>query len=85
MFRLGFVFRCQLCCKVVPSGISPQRVVVETRAKKYPFRPKANRVVRLSENGKRKETFVDDPGGAGREVVRELIVCPPCASRRNGN
>jgi hypothetical protein len=70
---------------VVPSGTSAQRIVVETRAKKYPFRPEANRVVRLSEKGKRKVIFVDDPGGAGREVAREMIVCPACASRRNGN
>jgi hypothetical protein len=70
---------------VVPPRTPAQRVVVQTRVKKYPFRPKANRVVRLSENGKPKVTFVDDPGGVGREVAYELVVCPACASGRNGD
>jgi hypothetical protein len=78
------VFRCQLCNKVVPPRTAAQRVVVETRARKYPSRLRANCVIRLSEKGKRKETFIDDPGGVGREVVRELVVCPACASGHNG-
>jgi len=76
------VFTCQLCCRAVPPRTPAQRVVVCTRVKKYPYRPKANRVVRLSENGKPKEVFVDDPGGVGREVVQELVSCPACAAGR---
>jgi hypothetical protein len=41
--------------------------------------PQANRVVRLIESSKRKGTFVDDLGGLGSEITRELMVCPACA------
>jgi hypothetical protein len=77
------VFRCQLCGKVVPPRTSVQRVVVQTRARKYPVRLRANRFIRLSENGKRKVTFVDDTGGVGCEVVREVVACPACALGHN--
>jgi hypothetical protein len=49
--------------------------------KTYPYRAEANRVVRISENGKPKVQFVHDPGGVGREIVRERVVCPSCAQR----
>jgi hypothetical protein len=82
MLRLHLMFRCQLCCKVVSQRIPAQRVIVRTRIKKYPFRSEANRVVQLTENGKRKEKFVDDPGGVGSEIARELVVCTACAAAR---
>jgi hypothetical protein len=74
------MFRCQLCGKLVLPRTSAQGLVVRKRVKKYPFRLEANRVVRLTENGKRKERLVDDPGGLGSEIVRELMICPGCAS-----
>jgi hypothetical protein len=85
ILRLFFVFRCQLCRQAVPPHTPAQRVIVRTRVKKYPFRSAANRIVRVSENGKRKERFIDDPGGVGWEAVRELLLCPSCASRWHGN
>jgi hypothetical protein len=69
----------------VAAGVAAQRLVVQTRTKKYPFRAKANRIVQLSDKGKRKVIWVDDPGGAGQEIVKELLVCPDCASRHNGD
>jgi hypothetical protein len=57
------------------------RVVVETRPKTYRHRSNANRVAWLDENGKHRVKFVDDPGGVGREAVREVIACPNCAAR----
>jgi hypothetical protein len=77
------MFRCQLCGELVPPRTSAQRIVVSTRVKKFPFRSQANRIVRLNEKGKRKVTFVDDPGGLGSEIVRELMVCPACACARD--
>ena len=50
------------------------RVVVETRTATYPERAHVNRVRR-----NRKEKWVDDPGGHGVEIVRELTVCGECA------
>jgi hypothetical protein len=78
------VFVCQLCRRAVPPHTPAHRLVVETRPRKYPFRREANLVVRLNDNGKKKEYRIDDPGGAGRETVRELVVCPSCAAAGNG-
>ena len=78
------VFRCQLCSQVSPAGTPSVRVVVETRLKSYPDRPRANRIVRPDANGKPKVFIIDDPGGVGREVVREVIACRECAARVGG-
>lgn len=64
----------------MPAGTPSVRVVVATREKSYRFRPAANRIVRPDKNGKPKEIFIDDPGGVGREAVREVIACPACAA-----
>jgi len=73
------VFRCQICSQVSPAGTPSVRVVVETRLKSYRYRSRANRIVRPDKNGKPKEYFIDDPGGVGREAVREVVACPGCA------
>jgi hypothetical protein len=69
---------------VVPAGTHAHRLVVAIRPRKYPFRSCANRIVRVNENGKKKEKFIDDPGGAGHEPAREVLACPICAARHNG-
>jgi hypothetical protein len=72
------MFRCSFCGAVVPAGVPARLVVIQSRSARYPYRPKANQVKRLV-GGKRKVTFVDDPGGAGCEIVREARACPKCA------
>jgi hypothetical protein len=64
---------------VVPLHTPCRRLVVQTRLFRFPFRANANRVVRLV-NGKPKEKRTDDPGGAGSQIVREVIACPRCAN-----
>jgi hypothetical protein len=54
-------------------------VVTKTRKKQYPPRPDANLVWRAA---KRRRVLVDDPGGAGREIVSERALCPACAAQR---
>jgi hypothetical protein len=81
------MFRCQLCGDVVPPGTPSQRIVVQSRRTQYPYRSKANVVVRKPESGRRRKTkkeYRDDPGGEGHEIVREVIVCPNCVAR-NGS
>lgn len=51
-------------------------LVLNRRTGHYPARPKANLVVR---DGKKHHT--EDPGGKGQEAIREVLVCPACASR----
>jgi len=69
---------------VVPPRTAAQRVVLRTRSKLYPYRPRANRLVRLAENGKPKVYFFDDPGGSGEEVAQERLARPSCACAQNG-
>lgn len=46
-----------------------------TRTKVYPYRKKV--IPKRNDNGKR--VLVDDVGGVGEEIVRELLVCNTCA------
>ena len=51
-------------------------MAVGTRPVQYPFRADANTVI---VKGKREKRH--DPGGSGREIVREVIACPRCAGK----
>jgi hypothetical protein len=78
------VFRCQQCREVVPRNTRPVRRVVETRERQYPFRAKANRLKRKPRPNDPESTkrvrYRDDPGGHGREIAREVALCPACAA-----
>lgn len=69
------MYRCDRCGEVSPPRTPSLRKVVVTRAKSYPFRSKVNRT-RI----KGKVRLCDDPGGRGREIVREITVCPDCTA-----
>ena len=69
---------------MVPPRTPAARLVLATRSRRYPTRSKAHRVIRLSETNKRKVVFLDDPGGQGQEVSREVLACPACAARERG-
>jgi hypothetical protein len=70
-----------MCSKVSAPGTPSSRVVVESRTKSYPIRSRANRVIQLDANGKKKVVHIDDPGGVGEQTVREIVVCSDCAAR----
>ncbi len=70
------MYICQLCQVVVPANTPAHRVVIEARPRQYPRRADAN-----PKSRKRKSGRADDPGGTGRETVREITVCPACAAR----
>jgi len=73
------MYRCDVCDRVVPANTPCTRIVVETRAVEYPEREDAHWTP-PSAGGKGK--WIDDPGGSGTEIVRELRVCPDCAAAR---
>jgi hypothetical protein len=72
------MFRCQLCSCVVATHTRPHRLIIERRARRYPFRPKANGVVR-----ERRSYHTDDPGGSGEEIAREVLACLGCVKRHS--
>jgi hypothetical protein len=67
------MYVCHFCKQTTSPNIPTTRITIETRARSYPAR--ANLVSR----GRRKD-FANDPGGQGREIVREAIACPSCAA-----
>ena len=69
------MFICYSCSQPSPPAKRAHRMTLETRAKSYPYRPKANRV---KEPGK-PEDWRDDPGGVGFETAREALVCSACS------
>lgn len=68
------MFRCEKCNTVVPAGTPAHQLVVQQRSKQYPSR---SRELIRGRGYRRQETI--DKGGEGREIVRELSVCPECA------
>lgn len=75
------MYRCEVCDRVVPPNTPCNRIIIETRAVEYPTRPKVHWVP-PKDGGKGK--WVDDPGGHGTAIVRELRACPPCAAEAGG-
>jgi hypothetical protein len=71
--RKETMFRCASCGRKSDVGETPQLVVIERRAKNYPFRAHANRV---SKDGH--ITHSDDPGGQGWEIVKEVLMHKEC-------
>lgn len=76
------MYRCQCCRSVVPPRTPSHRLIVQTQIAEFPYRVRANRFVRPDNKGKPKTFFVDDPGGTGTQIVREIIACPSCAAAR---
>lgn len=74
------MYRCQSCAEVSRPGERQHQVVVLTREKRYPYRPAVHRFRRAG-----KLEVQDDPGGAGRETVKELKVCAPCKRMLEGD
>ena len=75
------MYRCEQCGAIAPPNTPAIRLAILTRPKTYPYRSKANRVAYLDENCKHKVTYTDDPGGIGREIEKEITVCPACAAK----
>lgn len=67
------MYRCQMCGQSTKPGDPIRRVVMKTREKDY--QPRKYKLP-----GKNKME-VRDPGGCGREIVKELAVCGVCEFR----
>jgi len=72
------MYRCEVCDRVTESGTPSNRIVIETRPTEYPHREKVHWHP-PTDRGQGK--WVDDPGGVGTEVVREIRMCPECAAK----
>jgi hypothetical protein len=75
------VYLCKICRSVIGPNIPALLIPTVVRKRKYPPRPKANKLIDPRKPGKRHVIRIDDPGGEGRETVKELRVCAACAER----
>jgi hypothetical protein len=72
------MFRCEVCDSVALPRTRCYRIVVGTRPVDYPKREKVHwHPPRAGGKGKR----IDDPGGHGTAIVRELRACEPCMAK----
>ena len=72
------MYRCQLCGEVTPPGARSHTLIVATRQREYPFRANVQREEGLPATRHKKKDQWHDPGGSGREIVRELRICARC-------
>ena len=77
------MFRCQICEKVVEPGVRAAKLVVQTRPKTYEPRGRQPDARGFRSRGPRRSTRGGnyDKGGEGREIVREVMVCPDCEAQ----
>lgn len=68
------MFRCQHCKEVIGPKIGAIRETVHTRAQQY-----HNEFYREDEWGNKQKHEVDSQG---HEIVKELLLCPPCAGQQ---
>lgn len=72
------MFRCYFCKKVTPPRTTRHSVVIETRVKKY-----ATRRREVKRRGFRdREDPIQDRGGQGVEILKEVDACPECAAKQ---
>lgn len=62
------MYRCAMCGQSSKPGESINREVIQSRYREY-----------RSRDYKRKAREIHDPGGAGRETVKEVALCFGCA------
>lgn len=67
------MYNCQVCGKTVPAGVRCFVITAATKEVVHPYRPKAHRI-RIDD----KWEMIDDPGGRGLQIKRELRACPDC-------
>jgi hypothetical protein len=74
------MFKCQICGTTSQPRSPAHKIVIETRATKYPFREKINPCWKWK-GDHRKFVRTNDAGGRGQECVREVIACAACAAK----
>ena len=72
------MFRCSECGDLSQPCEQPVRVIVETREKIYPARPKA-----IRRGSGLTLRWIEDPGGIGTEIVHEELRHTGCISNRS--
>jgi len=72
-------FKCGICGNTSKPHQSATRIVMETRDKIYPVRMGVHKF----RNRLGTKIEKDDPGGIGKEIAKEILICPSCAVAMN--
>ena len=75
------MFRCYFCKKITPPKTTRHSVVIEVREKQYSSRRREPK--RGGFRGRDREDSVQDRGGSGTEIMREVDACPECAAKQH--
>ncbi|NNE00994.1 MAG: hypothetical protein HKN47_27070 [Pirellulaceae bacterium] len=80
------MFRCYFCGQITPPKTTRHTVVIEVREKQYSSRRRESK--RGGGGGGRggfrgREEPVQDRGGRGEEISKEVAACPACASKQH--
>lgn len=75
------MYNCDCCGESVAPKMPCKKVVTKKKRFLHPERLRAKKGVVILPNGKKKMTWVPDPGGWGDQIVEELKMCYSCASK----
>ncbi len=74
------MFRCYFCNQITPPKTTRHSVIVEIREKQYSVRRRAPQ--KRGFRSRDREDPVQDRGGKGCEIIREVDACPACAAKQ---
>lgn len=75
------MFRCYFCNQVTPPKTTRHTVIIETREKQYSTR---RREPKRGRGGFRdRDNAIQDRGGKGVEIMKEVAACPACAAKQH--
>ena len=76
------MFRCHFCQQITPPKTTRHNVVIEVREKRYSSRQREQRRGG-GRNFRDREDSVQDRGGQGVEIMKEVPACPACAAKQH--
>jgi DNA-directed RNA polymerase subunit M/transcription elongation factor TFIIS len=79
------MFKCQNCGNVVPPKTKCRKIILQSRTKEYPYRSKCNKGYVNKGKFFKERDHADDHGGSGKEIAKEIMVCPECATKLVGD
>lgn len=73
------MFRCYFCQQITPPRTTRHSVVIEMREKQYSTRRRESK----RRGFRSRDEDIQDRGGKGIEITREVDACPKCAAKEH--
>jgi len=77
------MFRCYFCQKITPPKTTRHSVVIESRQKQYSARRPESKRRNFRDRDRDRDESVQDRGGQGIEIIKEVDACPECAAKQH--